>query len=51
MEKDIRYVCSDIEDLAFMSRSSRESGIAGLRVCIEHCCVLSEMPVEKQSTT
>ena len=34
--KDIRYVRSDIEDLAFTSRSSRVSGKAGRRGCIEH---------------
>ena len=51
MGKDIRYVRSAIEDLAFTSRSSREPGRAGLRVCIEHCCVLSEMSIEKQKAT
>jgi hypothetical protein len=34
--KDIRYVRSDIEDLAFTSRSSRVSGKAGRRGSIEH---------------
>jgi hypothetical protein len=47
----IRYAQSDIEDLAFTNRSSRESVKAGLRVCIEHCHMLTEMPVEKQKTT
>jgi hypothetical protein len=36
MEKDIRYVRSAIEDLAFTNRSSRESDKVGRRVCIEH---------------
>ena len=36
MEKDIRYVHSAIEDLAFTSRSSRESDKVGRRGCIEH---------------
>jgi hypothetical protein len=36
MEKDIRYVRSAIEDLAFTSRSSRESDKIGRRGCIEH---------------
>jgi hypothetical protein len=35
-EKDVRRVRSDIEDLAFPIRSSRESGEAGRRGCIEH---------------
>jgi hypothetical protein len=34
--KGIRHVRSAIEDLAFPSRSSRESGRAGRGVCIEH---------------
>jgi hypothetical protein len=36
MEKAIRYTCSDIEDLAFPFRSSRESDEVGRRGCIEH---------------
>ena len=36
MEKDIRYVRSAIEDLAFTSRSSRESDGVRRRGCIEH---------------
>ncbi len=36
MEKDIRYIHSPIEDLAFTNRSSRESDKVGRRVCIEH---------------
>ena len=36
MEKDIRYVCSAIEDLAFTSRSSRKSDGVRRRGCIEH---------------
>jgi hypothetical protein len=36
MGKDIRYVRSAIEDLAFTNRYSRESGVAGRRGCIEH---------------
>jgi len=48
MKKNIRHVHSDIEDLAFTSRPSRESGRTGFRVCIKHCCGLSEMAVEKQ---
>jgi len=47
MKKNIRHVHSDIEDLAFTSRPSRESGRTGFRVCIKHCCGLSEMAVEK----
>jgi hypothetical protein len=48
IDRDIRLVRSDIEDLAFPSRSLRESGKAGLRVCIEHCCALTETPGRKQ---
>jgi hypothetical protein len=33
MEKDIRYVRSAIEDIAFTSRSSRESDKVGRRGC------------------
>jgi hypothetical protein len=51
MGKDIRYVRSGIEDLAFSIRRSREPGKAGLRVCIEHRFVLSKTPGEKQSIT
>jgi len=36
MEKDIRYVRSDIEDLAFTTRSSREFDGVKRRCCIEH---------------
>jgi len=36
VEKDIRYVRSAIEDLAFTSRSSRESDGVRRRCCIEH---------------
>jgi hypothetical protein len=36
MKKDIRYVHSDIEDLAFPIRSSRERDKVGRRGCIEH---------------
>jgi hypothetical protein len=36
VEKDIRYVRSAIEDLAFTNRSSRESDKVGQRGCIEH---------------
>ena len=36
MEKDIRFVRSAIEDLAFASSTSRESDKVGRRVCIEH---------------
>lgn len=50
MEKDGRHVCSGIEDLVFPLRRSRESGRAGLRVCIEHCYILTEMPGKKQQT-
>jgi hypothetical protein len=38
MQKDIRYVRSAIEDLAFTNRSTRESDKVGRRVCIEHGC-------------
>jgi len=53
MDKDVRHVRSGIEDPvptypAFTIRHSRESGRAGLRVCIEHQCVLTKMAVEKQ---
>jgi hypothetical protein len=48
MEEKIRYVRSGIEDLAFTNRRSRESGRAGLRICIEHFCKLMEMEGEKQ---
>jgi hypothetical protein len=37
-----------IEDLAITSRPSRESGRTGFRVCIKHCCELSEMAVENR---
>ena len=36
MEQDIRLIRSDIEDLAFTTRSSRESDGFGRRCCIEH---------------
>jgi hypothetical protein len=36
MEHDIRFIWSDIEDLAFTTRSSRESDGFGRRCCIEH---------------
>ena len=36
MEKDIRYVRSAIEDLAFTNRSLREPDKVGRRGCIEH---------------
>ncbi|MEE8604997.1 MAG: hypothetical protein V3S65_06460 [Candidatus Aminicenantaceae bacterium] len=36
MEKDIKYVRSAIEDLAFTNRSSRESDAVRRRCCIEH---------------
>jgi len=48
MEQDIRHVRSGIEDLAFTIRHSREPGRAGLRVCIEHCCLLTKTLEEKQ---
>ena len=38
MEKDVRYVRSAIEDLAFTIRSSMEFDKVGRRVCIEHDC-------------
>jgi hypothetical protein len=50
MKQGIRHVRSGIEDLAFLHRHSREPGRAGLRVCIEQRCLLTEMPGEKQST-
>jgi hypothetical protein len=34
MEKDIRYVCSVIEDLALTNRSSRESDLVGPEDCL-----------------
>ena len=36
MQNDIRHVRSDIEDLAFMNRFSRESDRVRRRCCIEH---------------
>jgi len=36
VDKDIRYVRSGIEDLAFTNRFSRESDKVGRRGCIEH---------------
>jgi hypothetical protein len=36
MKKGVRHVRSAIEDLAFTSRSSRESDEVGRRGCIEH---------------
>ncbi len=36
MEKDNRYVLSDIEDLAIPIRPSRESDALRQRCCIEH---------------
>jgi hypothetical protein len=36
MQKAIRNVQSAIEDLAFTSRSSRESDVVRRRGCIEH---------------
>ena len=46
----MKYARSDIEDLAFTSRSSRVSGRAGLRVCIEQHYMLWVM-LSKQLKT
>jgi hypothetical protein len=50
MEKDIRYVRSAIEDLAFTSCSLRVLGRAGLLVCIEQCFMFSVMSGEQLKT-
>jgi len=46
-----RHARSDIEDLAFPIRSSREPGESGLRVCIEQCSMLTVMSSEEHKTS